>query len=405
MASHRSPASPASRVATATDLLRWLVAFDTTSAKSNMELIRFVGTFLEDHGIEAHIVPSDDGAKANLFASIGPEAPGGVVLSGHTDVVPVTGQQWTSDPYTLTERDGRLQARGAADMKGFIAVALSMVPVFQARALAVPIHLAFSHDEEVGCLGAPRLLERFSAMAPKPALAIVGEPTEMKVANNHRGIAVFKTSVTGRSGHSSDPGIGVNAIAEAAECIAFLTRLGAEFADAKETGDANESGEMGQAAPDWTTVNVGTIEGGAAVNMIAEHCRFLWECRPAAGTDAGAILARLRDFAESALLPRMRAVAPDAAIAIEPKVTVPALAATPGSPAETLALALSGHNHCVSVPFTSEAGLFQRAGIPAVLCGPGSAAQAHQPDEFVTLDQLEKCATFMRRLAEWSERR
>lgn len=381
---------------TSIDLLRRLVAFDTTSAKSNLELVAFVDAFLKNHGIKAHLVPSEDGSKANLFASIGPDVPGGVVLSGHTDVVPVTGQQWATDPYTLTERDGRLHARGAADMKGFVAVALAMVPEFQARPLAVPIHLAFSHDEEVGCLGAPRLLERLGVVAPEPALAIVGEPTEMKVANNHRGIAVLKTAVTGRSGHSSDPGIGVNAIAEAAECIAFLTRLGSEYADAKKTGD--------RGAPDWTTVNVGAIEGGAAVNMIAEHCRFHWECRPEAGTDAGVVLARLRSFIESELLPRMRAVAPEAAIATEQKVTVPALAVEPGSPAETLALALTGHNHCVSVPFTSEAGLFQRAGIPAVLCGPGSAAQAHQPDEFVTVDQVEQCTVFMRRLADWAER-
>ena len=210
------------------------MAFDTTSAKSNLELIVFVDAFLDRHGIKAHVVPSEDGAKASLFATIGPDAPGGVVLSGHSDVVPVTGQRWTGDPFTLTERDGRLYGRGTADMKGFIAVALAMVPEFRARPLAVPIHLAFSHDEEVGCLGAPRLLERLTGAVPKPALAIVGEPTEMKVANRHRGIAVFNTAVTGRPGHSSDPGAGVNAIAEAAQCIAFLTRLGAEFAEGRK---------------------------------------------------------------------------------------------------------------------------------------------------------------------------
>ncbi len=385
------------------DLLRRLVAFDTTSAKSNLELIAFVDEFLNGHGIDAHVVPSEDGAKANLFATIGPNVPGGVVLSGHTDVVPVTGQRWTGDPFTLTERGGRLHGRGAADMKGFIAVALAMAPEFQARALAVPIHLAFSYDEEVGCLGAPRLLERLAAVAPKPALAIVGEPSGMRVANSHRGIATFKTAVTGRPGHSSDPGAGVNAIAEAAECIAFLSRLGAEFAEGRERGDGAVPG--GNGPPDWTTVNVGVIEGGAAVNIIAEQCRFRWECRPEAGADAQSVLARLQAYAETELLPRMRAVTPDAAIATEEGVMVPALAVEPGSPAETLALALTGHNHCVSVPFASEAGLFQRAGIPAVVCGPGAAAQAHQPDEFVTVDQVEECLAFMRRLADWAERR
>ena len=391
MPSHPSP--PLAPI----DLLRRLVAFDTTSAKSNLELIAFVEAFLDGHGIEAHVIPGEDGAKANLFASIGPDVPGGVVLSGHTDVVPVTGQRWTSDPFTLTERGGRLHGRGCADMKGFIAVALAMVPEFKGRALAVPIHLALSYDEEVGCLGAPRLLERLAAVAPKPALAIVGEPSEMKVANSHRGINTFETRVTGRPGHSSDPGAGVNAIAEAAECIAFLGRLGSEFGAGRERADGM--------APDWTTVNVGTIEGGTAVNIIAEHCRFRWECRPEAGTDAEAVLARLREFTETEALPRMRAVTPDAAIATEAGVTVPALTVEPDSPAETLALALTGHNRCVSVPFASEAGLFQRAGIPAVVCGPGSPAQAHQPDEFVTVDQIEACVAFMRRLADWAGRR
>lgn len=388
---------PSAFPTTPIDLLRRLVAFDTTSAKSNLELIAFVDEFLDGHGIEAHIVPSEDGAKANLFASIGPDVPGGVVLSGHTDVVPVAGQRWTSDPFTLTERNGRLHGRGSADMKGFIAAALAMVPEFQARALAVPIHLALSYDEEVGCLGAPRLLERLAAVALKPAVAIVGEPSEMKVANSHRGINTFETRVTGRPGHSSDPGAGVNAIAEAAECIVFLGRLASELGAGRERGEGM--------APDWTTVNVGTIEGGAAVNIIAEHCRFRWECRPEAGTNADAVLARLRDFAETEVLPRMRAVTPDAAIATEAGVTVPALAVEPDSPAETLALALTGHNRCVSVPFASEAGLFQRAGIPAVVCGPGSAAQAHQPDEFVTVDQVEACVALMRRLADWAGRR
>jgi acetylornithine deacetylase len=382
---------------TPADYVRRLVAFDTVSAKSNLELISFVSDILEGQGIDAYIVPDDDGAKANLFASIGPEAPGGVVLSGHTDVVPVAGQRWTSDPFDVVERDGRLYGRGTADMKSFIAVALAMVPEFQSRGLRVPIHFAFSYDEEVGCLGAPRLLERLAAVVPKPAMAIVGEPSEMRVANAHRGIATFATTVTGRPGHASAPNIGVNAIAQAAECIAFLTRLEAEL-----------SGERGQAnattVPDWTTLNVGTIEGGSAVNIIAEHCRFRWECRPEAGVDAAEVLARLNGFVEAELLPRMKVVAPAAAIATERVVTVPALAPEPGSPAEAVALALTGHNECGSVPFASEAGLFQRAGIPAVVCGPGSPAQAHQPDEFVSLEQIDACVAFMRRLADWAAR-
>lgn len=374
-------------VLAAAELLGRLVAHDTTSAGSNRALIEEVAGYLAGHGVDATLVPSADGAKAGLIASIGPAVPGGVVLSGHTDVVPVSGQSWSSDPFQLTLRAGRLHGRGTADMKGFIAAVLALVPDLGRRRLRVPIHIALSYDEEIGCLGAAPLLEALLDAVPRPGLAIVGEPSDMKVANAHRGIAAFETTVIGRPGHSSAPGLGVNAIALAAECIAFLGRRAKAAARAR--------------TPEPTTLNVGRIEGGAAVNIIAATCRFEWDCRPAPGRDAAAVLAAFEGFA-AGLVDMARPVAPEAAIVTRQLCDVPPLTPEPGSPAEALALALTGRNDCVSVPFASEAGLFRRAGIPAVIVGPGDVAQAHQPDEYVTIDQLEACTMFLSRLADWA---
>jgi acetylornithine deacetylase len=377
----------------AIDLLRALVGFDTTSAKSNRALIDFIAARLRQDGIEAHLLGNDDGSKASLFAAVGPTVAGGIVLSGHTDVVPVTGQDWHSDPFRLIEQGGRLYGRGTADMKSFVAVALAMVPSFRARRLRVPVHLAFSYDEEVGCLAAPALIARMQRDLPKPALAIIGEPSEMALANTHRGISTFVTSVTGRPGHAAAPWEGVNAIACAAECITFLSRLAGD-----PPGAATRS-----VAP--ITINVGTIAGGAAVNIIAEHCHFAWECRSAAGDEAEDVRARLQAYAETTLLPAMRRRAPGAAIVSEVKVAVPPLSPERGSDPERVALGLAGQHACTSVPFASEAGLFQRAGIPAFVCGPGSYLQAHQPNEFVTLAEIDACIGFMERVAEWAERK
>jgi acetylornithine deacetylase len=375
------------------DLLRSLVGFDTTSAKPNMALIEFIVAQLRRDGVSACLVGNDDGSKASLLASIGPPVPGGIVLSGHTDVVPVTGQDWHSDPFHLTEQGARLHGRGTADMKSFIAVALAMVPSFAACRLRVPIHLALSYDEEVGCLAAPALIARLQSDLPKPGLAIIGEPSEMSLANTHRGISTFVTTVSGRAGHAAAPWEGVNAIACAAECITFLSRLAAEA--------GAEADREAEAAP--TTINVGTIAGGEAVNIIAEHCRFAWECRPTAGDDAEAVRGRLQAYAEANLLPAMRRRAPGAAIVSKTKVAVPPLGPEPRGEAERIALGLAGQDACGTVPFASEAGLFQRAGIPAFVCGPGSVRQAHQPDEFIALEQIDACIRFMGRVADWAE--
>ena len=386
------------------EMLGRLVAFDTTSHLSNLELIEFVAGYLAGHGVVATLVHSDDRTKANLIATVGPAKPGGVVLSGHTDVVPVTGQAWDSDPFTVVRRDARLYGRGTADMKGFIACALAAVPGFLARPLTVPIHLAFSYDEEVGCLGARPLLERLVAEKPPPLLAIIGEPSAMKVANAHRGVTKFATTVTGRPGHSSDPAKGVNAIEYAALCIAFLGRLAADMR-ACAAPEGTEDFD-----PAYSTINVGTIDGGQAVNIIAGACRFTWDCRVMPGTDGTEAKRRLDAYAADELLPRMRAagagadVGADVGIVTEATGSVPPLVPEPGSPAEALLLALTGQNACTTTPFGSEAGLFQQSGIPTVICGPGSVAQAHQPNEFVSVAQLDECAELLGKVADWAER-
>ena len=311
-------------------------------------------------------------------------------------MVPVAGQVWSSDPFTLTARDNRLIGRGTTDMKGFIACALALVPEFSSRNLRVPIHLAFSYDEEVGCLAAPALLEHLKAFAAPPAAAIIGEPSGMRPANAHRGIHAFTTTVSGIPGHSSEPEAGVNAIDLAAACIGFLGQL----ADNARRQANRDDGDAVQ----HTTVNVGTIEGGAAVNIIAGHCRFAWDCRPAPGDRAARVRAALDHFVSSELLSRLKTSKPGVAVVTEEAVAVPPLTSEPGSPAEALALALTGHNACVTVPFASEAGHFQEADIPAVVCGPGFPAQAHQPDEFVDVEQIEACLAFLHRLADWATR-
>ena len=377
------------------ELIRRLIAFDTTSSLSNLELIEFVRDFLAGHGVDSVLVMNSGQTKANLIATMGPRVEGGVVLSGHTDVVPVAGQAWGTDPFTVAEKGGRLYGRGTADMKSFLAAALSMVPDFTARALGVPIHLAFSYDEEVGCLGAPSLIERLTADVARPALVIVGEPTDMKVAGAHRGISAFRTRVTGKPGHSSMPERGVNAIAYAAECVTFLK----DMADDMRARPGDKDFD-----PAYTTLNVGRIEGGQAVNIIAGECVFEWDCRPVPGSDAGEAARRLESHVAGGVTARMRAGgAEEAGISTEQTISVPPLIADPGSPAEALVLGLTGQNDTTTTPFASEAGLFQEAGIAAVVCGPGSPGQAHRPNEFIELDQVDACVKFLGRLADWAE--
>ncbi|HEX3537862.1 MAG TPA: acetylornithine deacetylase [Stellaceae bacterium] len=385
----------ASRSDRTLQILERLIAFDTTSTRSNLELIRWVADYLKGHGIDSRLSGDSEG-KANLFATVGPAERGGVILSGHTDTVPVEGQPWDSDPFRLTERGERLQARGSADMKGFIALSLALVPEAVARPLKVPLHFALSHDEETGCLGAPALIRSLPHDIARPALAIIGEPTSMQVANRQKGCNFFRTRVSGLEGHSSAPDRGVNAIVAASEIIAEIARLADE---ARARGHPDSGFE-----PPHTTMSVGTIAGGTAVNIIARDCVFDWDLRNVPEDDAVALKARIERFIETDLLPRMRARYPGAAVETETITAVPPLVPDAGSPAEALARRLTGANTTTTVSFATEAGLFQQAGIPAIVCGPGSIEVAHRPNEYITRAELAAGAQFLDRLLAWAER-
>ncbi|MBI3451844.1 MAG: acetylornithine deacetylase [Rhodospirillales bacterium] len=379
------------------EMIRRLVGYDTVSTKSNLALIGDVRRYLAGHGIASHLVPEGQ-EKANLFATIGPAAEGGIALSGHTDVVPVEGQPWSSDPFTLVERDGRLYGRGSADMKSFIAIALALVPEFLARPLKRPVHLCLSYDEEVGCRGAPELLRVLGRTLPKPALAIIGEPTSMKVVNAHKGTRGFLTTITGRDGHSSAPHRAANAISIMGRLIVGLETIAGEL---RAAGDKGAMPGL-DFDPPWTTLSIGTVAGGTAHNIVARECRLGWEFRPLPGVDADAIAARVEDFIARELRPALAAAAPEGRIETQPLFAVPALAPEPGGAAEALALRLTGANRATTVAYASEAGQFQETGISAVLCGPGDIAQAHKPDEFIAIEQIAACEAFLRRLADWA---
>lgn len=378
-------------LAETTSLLRDIVAFDTTSRNSNLPLIAYLADYLSDRGASTRLIPSADGAKANLFATIGPDIAGGVVLSGHSDVVPVDGQNWSTDPFTLTESNGKFYGRGSADMKGFIACSLAMAPRFADMDLERPIHFAFSYDEEVGCLGVGRLIETILSELPRPAAVIVGEPTGMQIATAHKGICAMTTTVRGREAHSSRPQDGVNAIGAAAALVSYLYRLCDELA----ATDRDERFD-----PPYTTFNVGRIGGGDAINIIARECLLNWEFRPIPGTDPAAIVARVETWVKDELLPAMQATHPSCAIENICEFTVPPLDAANGSVAEAIAREATGLNSTGTVAFVTEASLFAEAGIPAIVCGPGDIAQAHQPDEFIEIGQIDACLDFLERIAQ-----
>ncbi len=374
------------------EMIRKLVSFDTTSRESNLALIHFVRDYLAAHGVSATLIPDETGNKANLYATVGPAGVPGIALSGHTDVVPVDGQPWDTDPFTVVERDGRLYGRGTSDMKSFSAIALALVPEFLARELVKPIHFALSFDEEVGCLGAPLMIDKLGAeLGVKPEIVIVGEPTEMAVVNAHKGVYSFRTSVRGFEVHSSATHLGVNAVAYAADLIHFLSGIADEM---RHERAAPESGFD----PPYTTVHVGTVQGGTAQNIVPLDCVFTWEYRLMPGADPDEIRNRFDQHVERALLPRMRAVVPDTTIETEPRAVVPGLVPEDGSPAEALVMRLARRNTTEVVAYGTEAGQFQEAGIPTVICGPGSIMQAHQPNEFIALSEVQACEAFMRRL-------
>ena len=370
-------------------MLARLIAFDTTSRDGNIPLIEFVEDYLDGWGAPHFRVDYEEGKKTNLFATVGPDIAGGIVLSGHTDVVPVDGQPWTSDPFVMTRKGERLFGRGACDMKGFIAVILAMVPEFLKAKLKTPIHLALSCDEEVGCKGVRPLVAHMRDHLPKPRAVIVGEPTSMQVVNAHKSAVTFSTEVTGLEAHSSLTDQGVNAIMVAGELLSEINRI---RSDLIARGDPTRRFD-----PPYSTVHVGVIQGGTAKNIIPRHCSFQWETRLLPTADAEEVPQRLDSFART-LEPAMKKVSPETGIVTNTTNRVPGLAPELDSPAELLALRLASANSTHAVSYCTEAGLFQQIGIPAVICGPGSIEQAHKADEYIDVSELRKCEAFMGKL-------
>jgi acetylornithine deacetylase len=368
------------RNTSARELLDRLVAFDTTSAKTNIPLIHFV---------------APDGLKASLFATIGPSDRPGIGLSGHTDVVPVMGQQWASDPFQVSERDGKLYGRGTCDMKGFLACVLAMVPDFKSRDLKTPLHIVFSYDEEVGCTGVRPMIAELGARLPRPRLIIVGEPTSMGIVDSHKGATRFRTTVTGREAHSSMTHIGVNAIHFAGMLIGELSRIEEDL----RNGPPNP-----RFTPPYTTLQIGLIEGGRAQNIVPKHCAFSWEIRALPGFDIRTVTDRFERFVSQRCLPTMQAIGKDTGIETVAVNGVPAFYSGASSEAVSLALKLMGQNETHAVSYGTEAGLFQGGGCDSVICGPGDIAQAHRPDEYLEASELDRCLRFLGGLADWAER-
>ena len=371
-------------------LLRALIGFPTVSSDSNHALIAFVAEILEDCGARVDLITSPCGTKANLFATLGPEVNGGILLSGHTDVVPVTDQNWSADPFTLVEKDNRLYGRGTCDMKGFIAATLAMAPFYATQVKNRPLHFAFTYDEETGCLGAQHLAEVLQERGLTPGIAIIGEPTEMRIIEGHKGCYEYSTHFQGLEGHGSAPDLGVNAVEIAVQYVGHLLALKRQLPSMAPPDSRFE--------PPWTTVNVGALNGGVAHNVIASKARVDWEMRPVQTSDADFIKSALRGFCQSELLPQMQAVYPEASIELETIGEVAGLIPTEDNEARRIVSKLTGANGADLVAFGTEAGIFQALGTDVVVCGPGSIEQAHKADEYLSLDQLSQCLTMLERL-------
>ena len=369
-------------------LLRTLVGFDTTSRESNLQLIEFVHDYLASFGVASERIYNEDRSKANLFASIGPVQLPGIVLSGHTDVVPVDGQPWTVPPFELTARDGKLFGRGTADMKGYIACVLALVPALVEAPLRMPVHIALSYDEEVGCLGVRSLLKVLEQRPVKPTLCIIGEPTELKPVLGHKGKLAMRCDVHGEACHSAYAPYGVNAIEHAAELIGELGRIGQQL---RGTQDARFD-------PPFSTVQTGVISGGKALNIVPADCRFDFEIRALPSQDPGEVADALKAYATQQVLPRMQAVSAQSAIHFTELSAYPGLVTDERSQAAELIAAFSGSREFGTVAFGTEGGLFDAVGIPTVVCGPGSMDQGHKPDEFVSVDQLAGCDAMLWRM-------
>jgi len=372
-------------------LMRALVAYPTISADSNLAMIDHLAGRLEESGARVEVMQNASGTKANLFATIGPDGDGGIVLSGHSDVVPVADQVWVTDPFALHESEGRLYARGACDMKGFIAAAAAMAPVFAQRIGRRPLHFSFTYDEETGCIGARDLARTLTERGLRPAVALIGEPTMMRVIEGHKGCCEYSTQFTGLAGHGSSPDTGVNAVEYATRFVARLLAL-------KDTLRARAPAQS-RFDPPWTTINTGALIGGVAHNVIPSTAQVDWEMRPVQQSDFALVKEDLHQYCTDILLPAMRAVYPQADIQTETIGEVDGLIPADVSEARDIMTELTGASGADVVPFGTEAGIFQSLGMSAILCGPGSIEQAHKADEFVTMDQMTQCLTMLDRLS------
>ncbi|NWB31938.1 acetylornithine deacetylase [Pseudomonas gingeri] len=374
------------------EVLATLIAFDTTSRESNLQLIEFVRDYLARLGVPCELIFNDERSKANLFATLGPADRPGIVLSGHTDVVPVDGQPWTVAPFELTEQDGRLYGRGTADMKGYIACVLAAVPQLLAAPLRMPVHIALSYDEEVGCLGVRSLLAELEPRPHRPLLCIIGEPTELKPVLGHKGKLAMRCDVHGAACHSAYAPQGVNAIEYAAELIGELGRIGSHLRAAHLHDPRFD--------PPFTTVQTGVVSGGKALNIVPADCRFDFEVRALPGQDPREVAQQLEQYAEQQVLPKMQAVDAGSSIRFSQLSAYPGLATDPQSQAAQLIAQFCGSSEFSTVAFGTEGGLFDAIGIPTVVCGPGSMDQGHKPDEFVSLEQLHGCDAMLARLVQ-----
>jgi acetylornithine deacetylase len=364
-------------------ILSDLIAFPTVSADSNRDMIAYLASRLEDSGADVEIMADKTGRKANLFATLGPMRDGGIVLSGHSDVVPGSDQNWTPNPFTMEVRDGQMFGRGTCDMKGFIAATLAMAPIFAQQVRGKPLHFAFTYDEETGCIGAGHLIQNLSERSLKPSLAIIGEPTSMTIIEGHKGCHEYSTHFQGLEGHGSAPAQGVNAVEFAVRYVNRLLDLRDEL--------QYRAPDNSPFDPPWSTVNVGALNGGHVHNVIPPRASVDWEMRPVHPSDADFIMNALKTYCDEVLIPSMRGVYPDASITTEVIGEVAGLIPADNNEALRIVSELTGANSADVVSFGTEAGLFQSLGMDVVVCGPGSIEQAHKADEFLAVDQLEQC--------------
>ncbi|MEE2774595.1 MAG: acetylornithine deacetylase [Pseudomonadota bacterium] len=373
------------------EILARLISFPSISGKPNRDITNYIKSYLEGYGLEVEVSPNENAAQVNIFATIGPKISGGLILNGHTDVVPVEGQNWRSDPFMLKKIDDRLYGRGSVDMKGFLACVLASIPTFKSAALKRPIHLAFSYDEETGGLGMPHLLRSISKMDYKPEIVIVGEPTEMELVTSHKGGDEMRTEIKGFEVHSCNPPKGVSAISAAVKLISKIEGIGLRLAKSPYHDSLFD--------PPYSTFNIGTIRGGVARNATAGWCDFDWEFRPMPGEDNVAIISEIEEYAHDSLLPEMKAINSSAEINIITEVSAPALDDYLSSKAASFISKVTGKNSRNAVSFGTDAGYFCDAGYSAVVFGPGSIMRAHAPDEFITLKELNEGLFFLRNVA------